>query len=85
MAGWSGGGQYESSSEKALQQRGISGEIQDRKSSSQGRRWGTLCRSARACAQPLPPAQHMRLHQLKPSCISEKILQISAAPSSAGS
>lgn len=33
--GWSGGGQYESSAGKALQQRGISGDIQDRKSSSQ--------------------------------------------------
>ena len=33
--GWSGGGQYESSAGKARQQRGISGEIQDRKSSSQ--------------------------------------------------
>ena len=35
QGGWSGGGQYESSAGNALQQRGISGEIQDRKSSSQ--------------------------------------------------
>ena len=34
QGGWSGGGQYESSLGKARQQRGISGDIQDRKSSS---------------------------------------------------
>ena len=35
QGGWSGGGQYESSLGKARQQRGISGDIQDKKSSSQ--------------------------------------------------
>ena len=34
QGGWSGGGQYESSLGKARQQRGISGDIHDKKSSS---------------------------------------------------